>query len=91
MLKLFLENNSSGTIKPIAGKIRGSYLSPMSISSKVNVTAWLESTLAYYNAKLQHFQQYATGTSPSEFETYSIKERKIIENVNKIYFIVVSL
>ena len=32
------------------------------ISSKANVIAWLESELVYFEAVVQHFSPYATGT-----------------------------
>ena len=33
------------------------------VSPKVNIVAWLEFELAYYNVSLQHVNHYAMGTS----------------------------
>ena len=48
--KPFSQKNSSGTIQPIAGRIRGFILFPKGISLKVNVIARLEYELVYYDS-----------------------------------------
>ena len=39
----------------------------MGISPKVNVIAWLEFELAYYDIAIEHVSHYATGTQPNHF------------------------
>ena len=48
------------TILIIAGD-KGVYAFPKSINPKVNVIAWLEFELAYYDVTVQHFNHYTTG------------------------------
>ena len=40
---------SSGTIQPITRRDKGIHIFPKSISPKVNIIAWLEFELAYYD------------------------------------------
>ena len=58
MPKPFSYKNSSGTISPIAGRIRG--------FTKVNVIARLEYELAYYDSAVHRFNHYTTRTPPSK-------------------------
>ena len=55
MAMLFSLKNSSGTIQPIAGRIRGSNTFPKGICPKVNVIARLEYELAYYDSAVHRF------------------------------------
>ena len=59
---LIPKKNSSGTIKPITGGIRLFHIFPKGISAKVNVIAWLEFELTYYNVTVQHVNHYTTET-----------------------------
>ena len=52
------------------------------ISPKVNVIVWLEFKLNYFEAAVQHFRRYATGTHPNDF---AIKMHKNILTM-KIHF-----
>ena len=65
MTKLFSSKNSSGTILPITGRIRGFIPFPKGICPKVNVTARLEYERAYYDSAVHRFNHYTTTTTPS--------------------------
>ena len=54
---------SRGTIEPIPGRISGGGSYTKRICPKVNVIAWLEFELAYYDSAVQHFNHY-TRTPP---------------------------
>ena len=49
----YLKRNSSGTIQPIVGWIRGFNTFPKTICTKMNVIAWLDFELFYYNVPIQ--------------------------------------
>ena len=40
------------------------YIFPKEISSKVNIIAWLEFELAYYDVVVQHVNHYNMGVTP---------------------------
>ena len=42
---------------------KGFHTFPKGISPKVNIMAWLEFELAYYNYAVQHFNHYNTNNS----------------------------
>ena len=64
MPKPFSEKNRSGTTYPIAGRIRVFISFPKGICPKVNVIAWLEYELAYYDSVSQRVNHYAMRTHP---------------------------
>ena len=57
--------------------INGVYTFPKGISPKVNVIAWLEFELAYYDVKVQHVNHYATRA-----HTPPVLDRNICYHVN---------
>ena len=46
------------------GGDKGVHTFPKDISPKMNVIAWLEFELIYFEVAVQHFNHYATGTPP---------------------------
>ena len=55
MPKPFSEKNSNGTMLSIVGRIRGVHTFSKGICPKVNVVAWLEYELAYYDYAVHRF------------------------------------
>ena len=49
-------------LKLIAGGDKGIHIFPKGICPKVNIIAWLEFKLAYFETTVQHFSHYAMGT-----------------------------
>ena len=66
--------NSNDTIKPIAGRIREVHTFSKCICLKVNIIAWLEFELAYFEAAVQHFNHCTMWTPPCDIKyTYSMQ------------------
>ena len=61
--KIFSQKRSSGTIWPIAGRIRVFIPFPKGICPKGNVIARLEFELAYYDSAVHRFNHYTTRTN----------------------------
>ena len=66
MPKPSFEKNISGTILPIAGRIRGFIPFPR-VCLKVNVIAQLGYELAYYDSAVHRFNHYTMRTPPVKF------------------------
>ena len=65
MPKPSFEKNRSGTIQPIAERIRGLILFPRAFARKMNVIARLEFELGYYDSAVHCFDHYTTSIPTS--------------------------
>ena len=64
MPKPSFKKNSSGTIKPLAERIRGLHTFPMGICPKRKLIERLEYELADYDSAVHHFNHYTTRVPP---------------------------
>ena len=65
MPKLFFEKNTSSTIQPIGGRIRGFMPFPRIFARKRTI-ARLEYELAYYDSEVHRVNHYTTRTPPRD-------------------------
>ena len=65
----------------------GVHTFPNSICPKVNVIAWLEFELTYYDSTVQHFNHYATGTPPWRYEAVHTFSKGICPKGNVIVWL----
>ena len=52
---------------------KGVHTSAKCIRPKVNIIAWLDFELVYFEAAVQHFNHYITATSPNLFGVMQIR------------------
>ena len=61
---------------------------PNAISPKVNVIAWVEFELAYFEATVQHFNYYAAGFTPNLMVPFLYQDTYCLFMEQYLYFLI---